>query len=112
VRVELFRSGRTCQLLVTRHQPSKSENHRRPSIESTMLFRGVNGFMDLPPGNRNEPIELQSPRFWTRSGEERPLPILWKEAVIAAVRGVCCVGCSHIHFLMMPSELTVGADGN
>jgi hypothetical protein len=30
VRIELFRSGRTCQLLITRHEPGRSKDSRRP----------------------------------------------------------------------------------
>ena len=47
VRIELFRAGRTCQLLITTHQPRKVENGRRPPVESRILFRGVNGLVDL-----------------------------------------------------------------
>src|SRR6266704_1563777 len=46
VRIELFRSGRTCQLLITRHEPGKVENGRRPPLENRVLVRGVDGFLD------------------------------------------------------------------
>jgi len=112
VRVELFRSGRTCQLLITRHMPSSSENYRRPWVENSVLFRGINGFMDASPVGKNESTALQGPRFWTRSGEELPLPSLWTAAVLAAARGVNCVGCSHAHFLVRPSALAMVASGD
>jgi hypothetical protein len=47
VRIEVFRAGRTWQLLITRHQPTAVENGRRPALESSVLFRGVNGFLDV-----------------------------------------------------------------
>src|SRR5467141_5315687 len=47
VRIELFRAGRTCQLLITKHEPGKVENGRRPPLENRVLFRGVNGLVDL-----------------------------------------------------------------
>src|SRR5580692_5946632 len=47
VRVELFRAGRTCQLLITKHEPGKVEHDRRPPLENRILFRGVNGLVDL-----------------------------------------------------------------
>src|SRR5437588_11450385 len=47
VRIELFRTGRTCQLLVTRHAPGNVENGRRPPLKSRVLFRGVNGLVEL-----------------------------------------------------------------
>lgn len=46
VRIEVFRTGRTWQLLITRHEPAAVKNGRRPALESRILFRGVNGFLD------------------------------------------------------------------
>lgn len=100
VRIELFRSGRTCQLLITRHEPGKTENGKRPLLASAVLFRGVNGFLHC------EELERQSsltnsimPRFWSRSGEVREIPSLFAAAVQAATHGASCFGCSHTHFL-------------
>src|SRR5260370_33917921 len=47
VRIELFRAGRTCQLLVTKHEPGKVECGGRPPLENRVLFHGVNGLVDL-----------------------------------------------------------------
>lgn len=95
VRVELFRSGRTCQLLVTRHEPGKVENGRRPPLESRVLFRGVNGFLH---SEELEKVGSVVPRFWSRAGEEREIPVLFAPAVRAATLGSSCYGCSHTHF--------------
>lgn len=97
VRVELLRTGRTCQLLVTRHEPKKGEAGRRPPLENSVLFRGVNGF--LPSGEGDTAL----PRFWSRSGEEREIPSLFAAAVNAAAHGASCFGCSHAHFLAAPT---------
>lgn len=111
VRVELFRAGRTCQLLVTRHQPGKSENRRRPPIESVLLFRGVNGLVDQKPSaNRSVLGEPLVPFFWSRSGEEIAVPPVFAEAIAAATRGSNCLGCSHPHFLTVPVAMAVGVD--
>jgi|SRR5689334_11188108 len=96
VRIELFRSGRTCQLLITRHEPGPSEDGRRPPLASSVLFRGVNGFL----GSRDANL----PRFWSRAGEERDIPSLFAPAVQAATVGASCVGCSHTHFLAAPPQ--------
>jgi hypothetical protein len=82
VRVELFRTGRTCQLLITRHEPGKVENGRRPLLENTILFCGVNGF--LQSGEDGKGICLtgsELPCFWSRSGEEREIPPILAAAV-------------------------------
>jgi hypothetical protein len=110
VRVELFRAGRTCQLLITQHRPGKSENRRRPVIESSLLFRGVNGFMGSKVStNRSDLSPAQAPRFWSRSGEEISIPSVFGEATAAAARGANCVGCPHSHFLTVPADLAIGA---
>jgi hypothetical protein len=38
VRIDLFRVGRTCQLLVTKHEPGQLENGRRPSLAKSVCF--------------------------------------------------------------------------
>jgi hypothetical protein len=103
VRIELFRSGRTCQLLITRHEPGKGEAGRRPPLENTVLFRGVNGFLQSGDG------KAALPRFWSRSGEEREIPPLFAAAVQAATHGASCLGCSHAHFLAAPTATIVYA---
>ena len=103
VRIELFRAGRTCQLLITKHQPGQIENGRRPPLENSMVFRGVNGFLDAGQSDKeNHVTGSVIPRFWTRSGEEREIPPLFAAAVQAATIGAGCIGCSHIHFLVAP----------
>src|SRR6266851_4032733 len=100
VRIELFRTGRTCQLLITKHQPGKVENGRRPPLENTVLFRGVNGFLDGQSfGNEGRLPGSAMPRFWSRSGEQREIPPVFAAAVRAATTGATCIGCSHTHYL-------------
>ena len=110
VRIELFRAGRTYQLLITQHQPGQSEQGRRPLIESFLLFRGLNGFRDSNLSfGPNDSRAQQVPRFWSRSGEELRIPAMFGEGVAAAAHGANCVGCSHAHFLTTPAPLVIGA---
>ena len=101
VRIELFRTGRTCQLLITKHQPGKVETGRRPSLQNSVLFRGVNGFVNLEllgmHGDVRRPVV---PEFWSRSGEEREIPPVFAAAVLAVTKGVTCIGCCHAHYLV------------
>jgi hypothetical protein len=106
VRIDLFRAGRTYQLLITKHQPGQRENGRRPPLESTILFRGVNGFLDLEPWGQDQALgEPPLLRFWSRSGETLEVPTGFEASVRAATRGVCCVGCSHAHYLVAPATV-------
>lgn len=104
VRVELFRTGRTCQLLITEHKPGSAENGRRPRLENKVLFRGINGFLETEQlGSGGNPACPPPPRFWSRAGEEREIPALFIAAVRAATHGASCFGCSHAHFSVPPA---------
>jgi hypothetical protein len=104
VRIELFRAGRTCQLLITKHEPGNVENDRRPPLENRVLFRGVNGLVDLELLRACGDLAGRSviPEFWSRAGEMLGIPAVFAEAVGAATQGASCVGCSHSHYLATP----------
>lgn len=96
VRIELFRTGRSCQLLVTRHEPDQRTCGRRPLLVSSVVFSGVDGF--LPFAGERHPFTPNMPRFWSLSGEGREIPGCFAAAVQAVTRGATCLGCSHAHF--------------
>jgi len=108
IRIDLFRTGRTCQLLITEHKPGSAEDGRRPTLENTVLFRAVNGFLEageIGPGDK--PARSTPPRFWSRAGEEREIPSIFAAAVRAATLGSICCGCSHTHFSVAPAPAAV-----
>jgi len=103
VRIELFRTGRTCQLLITKHEPGTVER-RRPPLENRVLFRGVNGIVDLELLRADADLAGRSvtPEFLSRAGEMLRIPAVFAAAVGAATKGASCVGCSHSHYLVTP----------
>lgn len=111
VRIELLRTGRTCQLLITKHEPGQVENSRRPVLESRVLFRGVNGIVDLELLRTRGDLAGRSvaPEFWSRAGEMLGIPVVFAAAVGAATKGANCVGCSHSHYLVTPVADVAGA---
>lgn len=111
VRVELLRSGRTCQLLITRHEPGKAESGRRPLLKSDVLFRGVNGFLDSSRPEKSDHAPSSTvPQFWTRGGEKQQIPPQFVVGVLAATKGASCVGCSHMHFSVAPPAVILDSD--
>ena len=104
VRIELFRAGRTCQLLITKHEPGKTENGGRPPLENRVLFRGVNGLVDRDLLRAGDDLAGGSvmPEFWSRGGEVVGVPAMFAAAVGAATKGANCVGCAHSHYLVTP----------
>jgi hypothetical protein len=110
VRMELFRAGRTCQLLITKHQPGKVESGRRPHLKNSVVFHGVNGFLDREQfGKEINPPGSAMPQFWSRGGEEREIPPVFAAVVRAATTGATCIGCSHTHWLITPHAVEVNS---
>ena len=108
IRVEFLRIGRTCQLLITRHEAGRVEDGRRPPLENKTVFRGVNGFLDTGQLGSRDNVDCPMPLcFWSRAGEERDIPTLFAAAVRAATIGSSCCGCSHTHFSVAPTSAAV-----
>ena len=96
VGVEMARVGETYQLVIVRHRlgAAKAEG-KRPPVESAVLFRGVDG--QLTEKLRKQGL---APAFLTRSGEVKPVPGDFLEAVKLVTAGVSCAGCRHVHGLV------------
>lgn len=94
VSVEMARIGQTYQLLVVRHRIGRMQR-KRPEVEATILFRGVDG--QLPKELRAQGL---APEFFTRSGEIKPIPVALSDPVKLVSSGVSCVNCKHCHGLV------------
>ena len=98
VSVEMARIGQTYQLLILRHRIGQMQK-KRPEVESAVLFRGVDG--QLAEELREQGL---SPEFFTRSGEVKPIPATFSEAVGLVSAGTSCANCKHCHGLMAGSR--------
>jgi len=103
VRVEMFRRGHTYDLLITRHAPGTKANGKRPSLESTTLFRALDGYLelDLTRAKKNRDA-LPPPAFFSRAGETLPIPSQFDAVIRAVILGGNCCGCVHSHYLGAP----------
>ena len=110
VRVEVFRAGRIYQLLITEHQPGAVEKGRRPGLDSRVLFRGADGFLDLElwKADRKRAGSVL-PQFFTRAGEAIEIPEAFYSLAMAATCGACCSGCAHRHYLVEGRTTTTGS---
>jgi hypothetical protein len=100
VRMEMIRIERTYDLLITRHRLTPSDANRRPRLESSILFYGRRGSLEMKLWS--EDVEFRgaiSPVFYSRSGEILEAPPQFRRAVAMITAGVCCVGCRHCHLL-------------
>ena len=103
VRVEMLRTGRTYEFLITRYQIGKAENGRRPPLEGQVLFQGVHGYLDLELwGKDKDHAGLVTPNFYSRGGEALEVPASFEAVSRALTRAVACCGCSHSHYLVAP----------
>lgn len=103
--VEMSRIGQTYQLLVVRHKLGNDAAGKRPRVESTVIFRGIDG--QLPPDLLNQGF---APEFFSRGGEVKPIPESVAEAVKAVTAGVSCVNCRHCHGLVEKALSVDSAD--
>jgi hypothetical protein len=111
VRAEVFRVGRTYDVIVTRHVLSEVSDGARPKILSVVVFTGRSGYLGLDlTGPDKELAGEVLPEFFTRSGEVLAVSEEWKDLLCAAVKGSVCLYCTHSHFLV-PNARS-GGSGN
>jgi hypothetical protein len=105
VRLDMLRKGRTYELLITRHAAGQADNGRRPPLETTVLFRGVHGRLELDlSGKDKAEAGAVLPTFYSLSGEEIALPEQFRAAVRASVKAAHCSGCCHRHYARGPRK--------
>jgi len=103
VRVDMLRKGRTYELLITRHSLTATQDGRRPQLETTILFRGIHGRVELDLcGKDKAQAGNVVPTFYSLAGETIAIPEKFLPIVRASAKAVNCVGCSHAHYLRKP----------
>ena len=110
VRVEMLRTGRTYELLITQHRPGATTDGKRPPLERKVLFRGIHGRLELDlSGKDKSQAGAVLPVFYSLAGEEVTIPRRFHAVVRAITKAVNCVGCSHCHFSRAPKgEIRIG----
>ncbi len=110
VRLEMARIQRTYDLLITRHTLRAFVAGQRPKLESSILFYGRRGSLELEIWARDAALlGAVRPVFYTRSGETMILPAAFQEATAKLTSAVCCIGCRHSH-LLEPKPVTAESD--
>jgi hypothetical protein len=105
VRVEMLRTGRTYELLITQHRPGVTNDGKRPPLETRLLFRGIHGRLDLDLSGKDKgKAGMVLPTFYSRAGEEVKVPKRFRQAVRAITGAVHCNGCFHCHYVRSPQK--------
>ena len=105
VRVEMLRTGRTYELLITQHRPGLTNDGKRPPLETRLLFRGIHGRLVLDlSGKDKEKAGAVLPAFYSRAGEEVTIPTRFRQSVRAITAAVHCDGCFHCHYVRPPQK--------
>jgi hypothetical protein len=78
VSVEAARVEQTYQVLIVQHRLERGAGGKRPIIQSSVLFRGIDG--RLTPELLKQGL---TPEFFTRAGEVKPIPAPFIAAVSA-----------------------------
>ena len=100
VRIEMLRVERTYDLLITRHRLQTAARGHRPLLESSILFYGRRGTLEMELWAKDRAFcGAVSPAFYSRSGEALAVPDEFQDAGTRISAAVCCVGCRHCHLL-------------
>lgn len=112
VRVEVFRSGHTYQVLISKHSAGPVRNGERPGIKSEVLFKGLDGYLALDLWGRDKArTGSLLPQFYSPGGELMEIPGALESAMLGAMKGACCIGCRHCHYLVADSCCAARRDG-
>jgi hypothetical protein len=105
VRIEMFRIGRTYELAITRHVLKSENGQTKPSITSTLLFRGRDGTISLDLwAQENRSLRgTITPSFYSEAGELRDIPRCFEEAVKNVAGALNCLACKHVHIAVARS---------
>jgi len=95
IRVEMFRVGRTYELAITRHVLKANDGRPKPTMESTLLFRGRDGLRAeyVMAKHHRSLRERIAPSFFSESGEIREMPGSFEEAIKSVTSALSTVPC-------------------
>jgi len=109
VRLQTLRVQRTYDLLITRHSLANTEDGKRSRLESSILFYGRRGTLEMDLASKDAQFRgTVSPVFYSRSGEPTSLPSQFQDAVVRITAAASCVGCRHCH-LLQPGTVVSGS---
>jgi hypothetical protein len=99
VRLEMLRSLKSYELVITSHMLSPVEANKRPVVLSRLIFHGKDGFLpfDLWKEKHRGLRGKVTPTFYDRAGELTQLPLQYEDAIRGLTLAVCCIGCRHTH---------------
>ena len=107
VRLQMLRVQRTYDLLITRHFLGNMGKGKRPRLESSILFYGRRGTLEMDLASKDAGFRgTVSPVFYNRSGEPASLPSQFQDAVVRITTAASCVGCRHCHLLQPGTVLS------
>ena len=110
VRIEMLRTGRTYELLITQHRPGEVSDGKRPALEAKVLFRGIHGRLELDLSGKDKSRSGSAlPTFYSLAGEVVTIPKRFQEVARAITEAVQCSGCSHCHFVRAPKAAAESA---
>jgi len=111
VRIEMFRTLRSCELAISLHTLWLSAGRTRPEVSSKVLFRGRDGVLpvDLWIDQHRALRGRLSPIFYSRAGEPLHAPEQYETAIRKLTGAVCCIGCRHTHVGIPPASRGVTA---
>jgi hypothetical protein len=113
VRIEMLRVQRTYDVLITRHGLRGVGQNQRPRLESSILFYGRRGTLEMELWGKDAAFRgAVCPAFYSRTGEALSVPVEFQDALTRISAAVCCVGCRHCHLLQPGSAVRAALAGS
>jgi hypothetical protein len=100
----MLRVGATYDLAISKHSLIRVEGKQRPSLTSSLLFRGRQGSLTIKLWEKeNAPLRgTISPVFYTSGGELRRIPELFDDPVRKVTGALASVRCKRAHVAVPP----------
>ena len=104
VRLEMLRSLKSYELVITSHTLSLVAANQRPAVVSKLIFHGKDGILpfDLWKEKHRDLRGKITPMFYDRAGEVIQLPLQYEDAIRRLTVAACCIGCRHTHLGIPP----------
>ena len=100
LRLEMIRIGKTYDLFITRHSLANSDANRRPKLESSIVFYGRRGTLEMELWGKDSAFRGSvCPVFYSRGGEVLTVRAEFGWAAANLMTAVCCVGSRLCHLL-------------
>jgi len=100
VRIQMFRTGTTYELLLTSHRLVPVSGKGRPELHNSVVFHSKYGTLEKELWGKDAQLKgTVAPIFYARNAEPLDPPENFGNAIRLVTAATCCCGCRHCHLV-------------